>query len=216
MYLRGLSAAESFFTDEVTPCPPGYAKSMACSSMDARGNCFPYAKSYRCVRTQSDSTGGGVGPISVTVSPHVSTQVNPQVSPVLVQQQQPTNSPVGASTSQSSSPAQQQSNPDIARQIAEQQAQARGEQQAYEDQQAARDAALYDAIMQGRAASTGGGSTSINVSAPPAATPIAETPTASIPTPFGPVSFPAESVAKTLPWLALGGFLIYIARKNRR
>lgn len=43
-------------------------------------------------------------PVTVYVPTNVNTQVSPQISPNLIQQQQPTNSPVGASTAQTAAP----------------------------------------------------------------------------------------------------------------
>lgn len=210
MYLAGFSAVDRFQVAKGQGCPPGYALSKTCSTVDGAGNCMPYAEVYYCIRTSPDVVPGGNSPVNVTVSPKINTQVNPQISPVLTQQQQPTNSPVGASTSQTTgttSPAQQQIDPNTAVQIAAAQ---RAEMQEFMEQQAARDEAMARSMMQPIAPTS-----SVTVIPGNQSSETPETPTASFPTPFGPISFPAESVKKTLPWIALGAILIYIARKHR-
>lgn len=63
-------------------------------TLNPLGTCYPNAPKASAPAAQQAPAN-----ITVSVPTNVNTQVSPQISPNLIQQQQPTNSPVGAATS---------------------------------------------------------------------------------------------------------------------
>lgn len=84
----------AFVATTRTSCPTGYVY----SEISTGGSRFIGV----CIPKPQQAAQQSTGPVTITVSPTIQTQVSPQVSPVFQQQFQPSGSPMSAGTAQTS------------------------------------------------------------------------------------------------------------------